>query len=290
MSSIQEGRDSSSSTYTCIHCLNVVPYAPYCAQCGSPRETVALNTKEMIRSWWASRLHDIKVFFSTSRDILLNPGKVVRSYWEGPRGRYYQPVNYYVFITSIVAFTTLTFSPEVDPAEIIQNNNELMGINQLETLADSSAQTGEIQQGTLDNQVKFMMWTRRHFNLMMMATLPFFVLAFFLSFRKLGYTYGQQFIFGLYITGFSALLGLPIFFFKDPLDSTDPTSLIGIGIGIVFYTWAFKSVYKFSLGKSFLKTLQIYLLFFSFFIVIGIVLGIVGFIVGYTLGKMGVLG
>ena len=244
----------------------------------------------MLRSWWNSRMHDIQVFFATSRDLLLDPGKVVHSYWEGPRGRYYQPVNYYVFITSIIAFTTLTFSPEVDPEEIIRNNNEIMGISQLEALSDSSAQADEIQQDTLDNQVKFMMWTRKHFNLMMMATLPLFVLAFFLSVRKLGFTYGQQFIFGLYLTGFSSLLGLPLFFFKDPLDSTDPTSLIGMGIGLIFYTWAFRSVYKFSWGKSFLKTLQIYLLFFSFIILLGIVLGIIGFTVGYLMGKLGIWG
>lgn len=244
----------------------------------------------MFRSWWASRFHDIEVFLITCRDLFLNPGKVVRSYWEGPRGRYYQPVNYYVFITSIIAFTTLTFSPEVDPAEIIRSNNEIMGISQLEAMADSSATSDKIQEDSLNSQVKFMMWTRKHFNLMMMATLPFFVLAFFLSVRKLGYTYGQQFIFGLYVTGFSSLLGLPIFFFKDPLDSSDPTTFIGMAIGIGFYTWAFKSVYKFSLGKSFVKTLQIYLLFFAFIISVAIVLAIVGFLLGYFLSGTGSLG
>ena len=291
MNTLSATLEATGSTKECIHCLAKLPstYPLYCPACGEKIEPIPLRTKEMLRSWWRKRVHDASVFALTSRDLLLNPGKVVRSYWEGPRGKYYQPINYYVFITSIIAFVTLTFSPQIEVEELIRRNNEMMGVDYIQPEIGDNEQAAEIQQSTVRKQAEFMLWVRKHFNLMMMATIPFFVLAVFLSVRKLGYTYGQQFIFGVYISGFASLIGMPMFFFRDPLNSFDPTALISLGIGIAYYAWSFRSLYQFSWIKSIWKGIQVIILLLAFIIGFSIVVGIVAVIIGFIVGRMGLL-
>ena len=274
-----------SDIKNCIHCNREIAECPFCPYCGEKLEVHQLQAKEMIRNWWENRVQDVKIFFLTCRDMLLKPGTVIKSYWDGPRGKYYQPFNFFMVVASIIAFTSITFSPEVDFEEILRKNQEAM---QIGSVQPDVSQMSEEQKATYENiqkkQVQFMIWVQKHFNLILLAFLPIFVLAVYLLFRKNGRSYGEQFILSFYMNGFTSLLVLPIYFVSSPFDSSDPIKLLALFIAMFMFTWVYRDLYRFSWGKSIWKgimTQVMYILLILGFIIIVVILaGIIGFAVG----------
>ncbi|MEM6630201.1 MAG: DUF3667 domain-containing protein [Bacteroidota bacterium] len=265
----------------CFHCGAEQLEFPHCPYCGEKAEPQQLKAKAMVRDWWSKRLTDIKIFYLTCKDMLLRPGTVIKSYWDGPRGKYYQPFNFFMVIASIIAFTTITFSPEVDFEEILRKNQEAM---QLSPMQPDASEMSEEQKATMENvqrrQTQFMIWVQKHFNLILLAFLPIFVLGVYLLFRKNGRTYGEQFILSFYMSGTSSLLVLPIYFVSNPFDGFDPIKLVALFIAMFFFSWTYRDLYKFSWGKSLWKggmTQVMYILLILGFIII---VGILGLIIG----------
>lgn len=279
---------------TCNHCKKTFPDGyDFCPHCGHFYRDQQITLGSLHREFWDHRWTDIKIFFLTTRDLLLQPGTVVKAYLHGDRSSYYNPFNYFLVLASFTTFLTLTLG-DFDPESSIDQYNELFGNQEL---VESSPQQGSDSQAPAISedelkraqmvrawQIKYLVYTRQYLNLFLMLTVPFFVLGIFWVFRKRGYNYGQTLILGIYAFSIASFFGLFLIPFRDPFAPPDTVSTaLQLIPPIIYYAWSFKSFYHISFGKGVFKAILSQILYLGSFILF---MGIFSLIVGLIIGVM----
>lgn len=94
-----------------MHCLNCgnTYKGNYCPHCGQKAKTKRLNLFEMVSNLVASFVGGDNMFLNTCRDLVQRPGHMVRSYLQGKRARYYNPLQMYVFTLTAYAIVSYIF-------------------------------------------------------------------------------------------------------------------------------------------------------------------------------------
>lgn len=291
MNQIPASNLNSVQLHQCKNCENEFT-GNYCNICGQHWEGDAAPTTKSILFYHLYKfIKNTKEFIHTSKELLLRPGTVLREYRAGKKLKYYNPINYFLVVGSIAAFLTINFSP-LDAEKALKSNMEIWGIQAMEEYSEEElASLTEQERAKYERHLKsknmqldMIVWMQKHFNLLMLLTVPIFALAVYLAFKKTGYTYSEQLLFNFHLFGFTTLMASPTIILADPLDSTNFYRWVTIPLFLGYFAWAFKDLYHISFLRGIWKIILVYLLYFIIMLGAGIVAGLTGGIIGLVIG------
>lgn len=232
-----------SETAASTECLNCAAsfHGAFCPECGQKASTGRLQLREL-----PGQIADTLFNFDgrvprTVLGLLREPGRVCRDYVEGRRVRYVEPFRYCVTILAIVILVNV--STGFDGAGIGAEPEELSGV----------------QQEARRLAVSMVM---RHFDWILFAVLPIFILVVRRFFGRRRYNYAEVGVFVLYLTAQIMLYGL----FLVPLRVVSVPIAAGLKIlmQIGLLAWAGRTFFDLSslssLARSVAATLVYYLL------------------------------
>ncbi|MDX2250047.1 MAG: DUF3667 domain-containing protein [Bacteroidia bacterium] len=279
---------TAKTLHICKNCENEFS-GNYCNECGQHLEgDEPPSVSGILLYHFYHFLHNFRDFMFTSWHLLLRPGTVLLEYRAGKHKKYYNPLNYFLVVGSAFLFLSVNF-PHGSVETATKNQMKMYGQKPYEELSPEAYQAldeeakkeYDSQKRTFEGQVKYLEWAQRHFNLVMLITAPFFALGIYLSFRKYGYTYGEQLLFTFHLYGFSTLISLPTIPFANPMDLSQPIKFFTLPAFVLYFAWAFRDLHKISLIKGIWKTLLSYFLYMLIFMVMVFVLTFIAVII-YT--------
>ena len=263
---------TAAALHSCKNCGNQF-VGIVCNECGQHPIEETLSVKALIKEWIYRRTRDYRLFFITTKQLIFHPGKVIREYLGGKRHRYYNAVNYFVLIASLVGFITIQFN-SFDPEATVDQWN------------DTYKQMGvEMDEEAKQRQKLTSAWIGSHMNLILLVAMPFFALASYIIFSRREFNLGEHLILNFYAYGCFSLVTLPLLIIGKPGDITSPFTLASMGIMVLWYAWVFKDTFKISYVKGVLISIFMYILYFLFFMIaVAIITVIVVLaIIGYSL-------
>lgn len=84
---------------TCKNCSNNFT-GQYCNNCGQPANTGKINLKFLVKEIYKTFIHFDSGFFYTTKELFLNPGKVLNAFISGARIKHFKPFSYLLFISA----------------------------------------------------------------------------------------------------------------------------------------------------------------------------------------------
>lgn len=93
---------------TCLNCGAAIQHE-FCPYCGQKKDVEKLNWHSFIHEIGHFFTHIEKGFLTTSFQLLIRPGRVIKEYLEGKRKKYHKPVSFYLVWAAIrlVTFTAV---------------------------------------------------------------------------------------------------------------------------------------------------------------------------------------
>ncbi len=275
---------ASSTLKICTNCGSEVPEI-YCSTCGKKFQQSRITFRGMLHNWYRERREDIYIYYITTRDLLLHPSKVIKGYWEGKTEHYYHPFNYFLVMTSILIFITL--SKDFDAEKVLAANDQIEEIysNQPNNPAvEKDEKTLEAEKRVQEFQLKLFLMMRKNFNLLLLAAIPFLALGIHWMVKRQKRTYGEQLIYSFYVQGFNLLIGLPLFLFVDPMDNSSNLRFLTVPFAISFMAWTLMDLYKFNVLKAIVLTILAEIIYFTLFVLSFAILGFLGGMAAVGLG------
>lgn len=244
-----------SQTHRCKNCGHEFQ-GHICSMCAQKVKFFSATPKGLFLEWWAVRKEDLRHFGFTTWQLLKDPGLVIHEYLAGKRRKYYNSTNYFLLIASLVTILTLQFRTS-DPQQAMDSIGafyESIGIPMPE----------ENPGGVM--VYDFMM---KHYNVALLATLPFLALgsfwAFRIFFRKKPQKLGEHFVMHLFCYGVLNLLLIPFIPFINPGSPESKAMLLTSTSMVIFYIWVYKKWLKISWLKAVLASVLGYIFYFIAF-------------------------
>lgn len=215
----------------CLNCNEVIT-GKYCSNCGQKVKLDRING-HYIKHEIEHVLHLEKGIFYTVKELLLRPGKTVRSFISANRTRLVKPIIF-VVVTSLI-YSLLTHAFHIDTSYIsIQNADEHSTVKYLDK------------------------WVNDHYgysNLMMSIFIALWIRLFF---RKYDYNFYEILILLCFVMGICML----IFSVCTILEGVTHISfyIAGSTIFLIYATWAIGDFFDRSKKKSYFKALCAYIL------------------------------
>jgi len=225
------------------HCKNCdkMLYAgdEYCSKCGSRWVDFRLTPRSVVNEVSELYLGLDNKFILTMVNIVRFPEDVICGYIAGVRKRYMSPVNFYILSLTLVGlqvFILKRFGTD-------GNNDDLFQLS--------------------ESQVKSIEAIMDYTGLFSTLNLPIYALAGYLVYKNLRtFNFTEHFIFSLYIWGFyniiTTIFTLPIVILPSEFGLL---TLLPILFNIFHVFYAYKRIFRLSLGRSFLKAV-----FYSFIV------------------------
>lgn len=226
----------------CINC-GYERIGIFCSQCGQKEEhryTVGHVLHELVHVF----THADKGIFSFARNIIYKPGTIALDMVEGKRKRYFNLFQYLLLIVGLVTFIMVKMD---FMSAMMKNINTANNTQMSSNLAAVQQETGQLLQ--------------KYMNIFQMMLIPVYAFFTWLIFGRKKYNYAEHIVLhtaGSAQTNTIALLTTPLF-----LISMNPALLslqmfLSFGILIFSFTLCYKQFFKFSLLKSFLYSLLIF--------------------------------
>lgn len=264
----------------CKNChTELADSANFCHACGAKVITERVNTKLLVREFFANFLGWDNSFFKTLKNILLKPDWVINAYLNGVRKRYVSP---FIFVAIGTALAMLIFN--YFSGEFIEYSNSI-NEKQIELILESfeeQTQNQEMAQQQMDllqNTDEIQKVILKYFNIVTFLLLPFYTLISYLVFGK-KFNYGEHLVINCYIQGLNFFIGLLLFvtsIFTNP--AVYYTQLL---IVIFYYLFTYSRLLNYGWGKTILKLFVFFLvllLMFIFIIILFIIAALINIIV-----------
>lgn len=237
---IIENREKLTKQIECKNCKNHFQ-GFYCNQCGQKVIDNRITIKHLFEIAFDSfNIHKGLLF--TIKLMFTNPGMLINDYLNGRTKDFYNPLKYLLLIASISALFMLWFN--IFDANV-ENTNELMGIDPEVTKL----------QATITGYLK------NFLHLLAILALPFYSLVSKWIFKKHKLHYAEHLTINSYLFAQITLIQIFTIFLVFIIPDLSRFMLaIGIGIFIVYYTYALRGVFNIKLVKSFLSSIAIYVL------------------------------
>lgn len=249
----------------CINCNSDLSGA-YCATCGQKNGISRITTKSLFTNYLSRIFGFDTKFLRTVRDLTLSPGKVGRTFIEGNRVKYIDPVGYF-FIISTLMLLTFAFL-NVDITEFMFTNS-----NQIAELGGQEAPTLRQQ----EFQQKAFQVLSDNMRVLGFLIIPFIALTAKLFYRKSELNFLEHTTHAFYVQGHTTILTiLAIILFK--------VTAINLNIYIIFvfvpyFAWAAKRFYEKKGFWQWLKGVIFYFVSNIFFVMAFMGVGIAVFFV-----------
>lgn len=255
---------------TCKNCHAALPgeESEYCDACGAQVIKERITAKKLVRDFidnsfgWDSR------YFHTLKQLTLDPATVLTDYIAGVRKRY---VNPFAFLTLNVAVAMLVFNFFAkefsknleDQSKIVTSITTKSTWEPILAAIDTTTAEGKLRyqdglermeaykEESLKNNIEINKFVLKYMNLVYLLFLPLYAFISSRVFRK-PYNYGEHLVFNAYIIGFTTIVSTGLFILSLLL-TTSTIYQLSIVCMIGFYTYAFKELYKLTIGKAALK-------------------------------------
>lgn len=236
----------------------------YCNECGQSAKTHDINFKYIWQEIRHSLLYIDKGFLYSSKQLLIRPGKTIREYVNGKRINHFKPLAY-VFVLSTFYAITAHFAG----IETSFNNVKIY-----------SEETDNQAISNFENFIfQIHHWTKAHYAYTSIILLPFYALASFLAFFKLGEHYLKHLVLNAYLTGLRTLIYLlfiPLLAIITDYSTRDNMEGFRTAVGFALTFWTYHQFFdKNNLKKNFLLTLLSYTLLIVFALIIVITILVV---------------
>jgi hypothetical protein len=230
----------------CNHC-NTVADGNFCPQCGHPKELVRINGRYII-SQVASVLNFQKGILYTIKELIIRPGKSVKTFIKEDRNRLVKPIMFLLVCSLIYTLALSIFSFEDG-----YMNYEV---------ADSEMSTSKT----------ILQWIGNNYGYSNIMMAVFITLWLKLFFRKYKYNFYEIFILLCFIMGMMMLL----FAFFGILESLIDFSILQYGamLGMIYAYWAIGSFFDGKKKRSYVKSFFAYGFGMMTFLILAIGVGI----------------
>ncbi|UII30270.1 DUF3667 domain-containing protein [Fulvivirga ulvae] len=228
----------------CINCSAEVN-ATYCCHCGQKVDVNRLKWKVLLSELNQRVLGLDNRFARTIKDLTVRPGKVVRSFIDGNRVKYINPVGYlFILSTVYVLFISIL------NIDMVEFTKDIGGMFQNEKSQEIEA---EGFQRMLMGNMKIMSFT----------LIPFFAMAAYVVFRKKGYNLLETSVLVFYTHAHPLVLSfIALFVYK--FSGVSGNNYI-FPVTILYFAFACSGFYQGNKVLNFTKGLLSYLLGFLFF-------------------------
>jgi len=170
----------------------------YCSNCGQERITGKLEVKHLFKDVTHGIFHWESSILKTFKELLLRPGKFLRSYIEGIRKPYVKPFSYFIFIQTLYV---LVFHWLSDKYFAFMNATVTTGGDMTETMA-----------AKIHNAQHLVSVYINYLNFAMPLFYAFFIMIFFK--KKTGINYAESIVISLYVMGNTLLFGIVLMLFS----------------------------------------------------------------------------
>jgi hypothetical protein len=200
------------NTSGCKNCGTVLmPNAQYCYHCGQ-KDKERFTFKILFTDIITTYIGFDGIFFRTIKDMVTQPGVMVREYLAGKQKPYLKPVQYYLL--SLGLYFLITYTLNVNPLSFGNTINQQLGLPVQEQSLPKYDKTGKpIDAKTLKKMAsqqkemqKFMKVFQENLKVIFTSLIPIFALSMLICYRKSNYNYLELIILTLYANGTSYLL------------------------------------------------------------------------------------
>lgn len=280
---------------TCKNCNEQLENdAHFCDNCGAKVMKQRITLRFLLGELFASMGFE-SLYFTTLKKMLVAPHEVINEYLNGVRKRY---VNPFAFLAVGAALSLISFNSFADEFKAMQGSIETEQSREMKEIASKDlSKIKNISEKDLKRlkdkqlsakiglkvQEKYLDLMLRYFNLVTFLFLPFYALLSKWTYRK-PHNYGEHIVMNAYLQGTTMYISVIAFFSSLVLNPN--IYFMSMFLYILYYLYAFKKLYKHSIGKSILKLIRFIIVlavcFILLIVVILILLVIVGIVLKFT--------
>ena len=240
--------------------------AKYCQNCGAEvvkeRMTLKKIWNDLVSKFFG---WDNKYFF-TLIQLLRYPENIFKDYLSGVRKKYVAP---FTFLAIGVTLATLVFNHFSEQYVAVSRTTitKQTDFFELETSLDST-KTKEFEldkRKRIESGVKAQEVILKYFNFYTFLLLPFYSLIAFWVFGK-SHNYAEHLIINSYLQGVIFILSTLLFLLSIWIDPFFYLSTLVFTV--VYYSYAYKRLYKYGYGKLLLKLIKFIAILLGFFLLI----------------------
>ncbi|WP_299064782.1 DUF3667 domain-containing protein [uncultured Polaribacter sp.] len=268
--------------------------AQFCDNCGAKVIVSRITFKQLVTELVINVFGIDSKFFLTLKKMVTSPDEVLTEYLTGVRKKY---VNPFAFLAIGAGLSLIIFNYFADDFINMQSNFRSEDISQLRETAnlDVSAfknvskeelqkmeKNKKMAQKQLEVSENIMQFMLRYYNLLTFLFLPFYALLSKWTYRK-PHNFGEHIVMNSYLYGLTTYFSIIAFFAAMLIHPS--IYFYSIIAYILYYLYAFKKLYKLSIGTSVLK-------FFRFLIgvlMFGVILSVLIAIIVFILAKFGLI-
>ncbi len=246
-------------TNICKNCASTFE-GKFCSNCGQKTAVGRLDWHYIQEEIKYTFLHINKGFLYTSKQLVTQPGRMIREFIEGKRVNHYKPILYIFVLAGLNGL----LNHYVDIKKIV-----------------SSISTTESSNKLPFDPMEFTYWVSDHYAAFELILLPITALCSWLAFRKWGYNFVENIIINAYVGGLRLLINVLLFPLQYFSQGTNLffvfTSVISLGY-LVVTAWAYIQLYE---KKDIAYTILRLMLFgFYFFLIyFAVIMGLVIYVV-----------
>jgi hypothetical protein len=141
----------------------------YCSNCAQKASTARLKPGDILHELWHNFTHTDKGVLGLIKSLFADPGKVIREYIAGRRKKYFNPYTFFLIVTALLIYVSGKVFHYED--ERYHYNNE------------------------------FGQYISKHYNTIVLLSLPFLATILKLVFFKKGYNYAEWIVFLVFAFG-----------------------------------------------------------------------------------------
>ncbi len=252
----------------CKNCDQVlIESANYCNHCGAQVVLNRITFKEMTSQTVGKFFGWDNAFFRTVKALIINPRIIFEEYLNGTRKKYFQPIAFLTFCSSISLIFFNIFTEQ-----FFEQSN-------LAFTSGSLTDAGSENNLTNEGYVEFQEFFLKYFILFSFLFLPFYsYISRFIYGKK--HNFGEHLVLNAYIQGLIVLITL-VFFLLSLLTDAN-IYYISLLTYVIYYPYAFSRFYRHTPIQATLKILKFTLLIASF--------PLLSYGLGYAVGKLSSIG
>jgi hypothetical protein len=261
---------------SCKNCSStLVQYSFYCNQCGSKVISERITVKNTIEDAFQNYVGWDNKFLITLKYLILNPGILLREYYNGTRKKY---INPFTFLTIGMAINLFAFNSFDEEFLSVMNDFNESQINWYAKTIGGPFSDPEFKAEQLAKSTESSKFTLKYFNILVIALLPIYTLMAFLIYRK-PYNYAEHIVANCYIQGFSFLTTTLIFFIAIWIHPS--IYLLIYPLLILYYTYVYGKLYKLTIAQSILKIILFLAILIGSILALAIISYLIGIVIGY---------
>jgi hypothetical protein len=216
---------------------------PFCSQCGQ-KETHRYTAGHVLHELVHVFTHADKGIFSFARNILVKPGIVALDMVEGKRKRYF---NLFQYLLIVVGFVTFIMVKADFMSAMMKNINTANNTQMSSNLAAIQQEAGQLLQ--------------KYMNIFQMLLIPVYAFFTWLFIGKKKYNYAENIVLhtaGSAQTNTIALITTPLMLVSMNATFISLQVFISLGIFIFSFALCYRQFFKFSILKSTLYALLVF--------------------------------